>query len=65
MTYNELLKEENWIPVGHEQIVHWPIPSETKTVLIVVTFEPHQAGKSIIRMKIKGISPVKVVALKE
>ncbi len=63
MTDNELLKEENWIPVGHEQTVHWPIPSGAKTVLIVVTFEPYRAGKSISRMKIKGISPVKVVAL--
>ncbi len=63
MTYDELLKEENWIPVGHEQIVHWPIPSGAKTVLIVVTFEPYRDGKSISRMKIKGISPVKVVAL--
>ncbi len=58
--YNELLKEEVLVPVQHEQTVQWAIPPGTRTTLIVAKFEPCRDEKPIDRMKIKGMSGVKV-----
>jgi hypothetical protein len=60
MEYIERIKEERMLPEDQEQIAQWPIPVGTKWALVVVKCEPYRRGEQVERMKIKGMSAVRV-----
>lgn len=60
MEYHELLKEKRLVPVNHLHVAEWPVPPGTKWILMTVKCEPFRNDGLINRMKIKGMSAVKV-----
>lgn len=61
MEYNNLIGEDSLVPVKNLHVAEWPIPSGTKWILMTVKCEPYRNNALIGRMKIKGMSAVKVL----